>query len=64
MWIQLLDDFIKNSQDKLEITRANAVKMVLCGYKHQEIMQVLAEGVTSGINRWQGKPFRERTLKR
>ena len=22
------------------------------------------EGVTSGINRWQGKPFRERTLKR
>ena len=58
MWIQLLDDFIKNSQDKLEITRANAVKMVLCGYKHQEIMQVL--GVFSDFrSKWKKAFFQE-----
>lgn len=58
MWIQLLDDFIKNSQDKLEITRANAVKMVLCGYKHQEIIPVL--GVSSGfISKWKKAFFQE-----
>lgn len=34
MWMQSLDDFIKQSLDKREITRAMAVKMLLCGYKH------------------------------
>jgi putative transposase len=51
MWIQLLEDFIRNSQDKREITRAMAVKMLLCGYKHKEIMPIL--GVSSGfISTW------------
>ena len=51
MWIQSLEDFIKNSQHKLEITRAIAVKMLLCGYRHQEIMPIL--GVSSGfISKW------------
>ncbi len=51
MWIQALDNFIKNSQDKREITRAMAVKMLLCGYKHKEIMPVL--DVSSGfITTW------------
>ncbi len=51
MWIQSLDNFIKYSQDKLEITRATAVKMLLCGYKHKEIMPIL--GVSSGfISKW------------
>lgn len=51
MWIQSLEDFIKNSQDKLEITRAIAVKMLLRGYKHKEIMPIL--GVSSGfISKW------------
>ena len=47
MWLQALDDFIKNSQDKREITRAIAVKMLLCGYKHKEIMPIL--DVSSGF---------------
>ncbi|NQZ01299.1 MAG: helix-turn-helix domain-containing protein, partial [Bdellovibrionales bacterium] len=58
MWIQSLDDFIKNSQYKLEITRATAVKMVLCGYKHQEVMPIL--GVSSGfISKWKKAFFQE-----
>lgn len=58
MWIKLLEDFIKNSQDKLEITRATAVKMVVCGYKHQEIMPIL--GVSSGfISKWKKSFFQE-----
>lgn len=41
---------IGHSQDKREITRAMAVKM-LCGYKHKEIMPIL--GVSSGyISTW------------
>jgi transposase len=47
MWIQALDDFIENSQDKREVTRAMAVKMLLCGYKHKDIMPIL--GVSSGF---------------
>ncbi|AFY55395.1 transposase [Rivularia sp. PCC 7116] len=51
MWIQLLEDFIENTQNKLEITRATAVKMVLCGHRHQEIIPVL--GISSGfISKW------------
>lgn len=51
MWMQLLTNFIKNSQNKLEITRAMAVKMLLLGYRHQDIMPVL--GVSSGfISKW------------
>lgn len=51
MWIQSLEDFIKNSQDKREILRANAVKMLLCGYKHKDIMPIL--NVSSGfISTW------------
>jgi len=57
MLIQLLENFISNSQDKLEITRATAVKMVLCGYKHQEIMPAL--GVSSGfISKWKKAFFK------
>ncbi|GCL37681.1 transposase [Sphaerospermopsis reniformis] len=41
MWIQLLEDFIKNSQEPREIKRATAVKMLLRGYKHEEIMPIL-----------------------
>ncbi|MEH2330079.1 transposase [Nostoc sp.] len=41
--MQLLEYFIKNS----EIKRATAVKMLLCGYKHEEIMPIL--GVSSGF---------------
>ena len=47
MWMQLLDDFMKNSKEPREIKRARAVKMLLCGYKHQEIMPIL--GVSSGF---------------
>lgn len=51
MWMQSLEDFIKNSQSQREITRAIAVKMLLCGYKHKEIMPIL--GVSSGfITTW------------
>lgn len=51
MWIQSLEDFIKHSVDKREITRAMAVKMLLCGYKHKEIMPILS--VSSGfISTW------------
>lgn len=51
MWMQSLDNFIKQSFDKREITRAMAVKMLLCGYKHKEIMPIL--GVSSGfISTW------------
>jgi hypothetical protein len=41
MWMKLLENFIKNSQDKREIQRVTAVKMLLCGYKHEEIMPIL-----------------------
>lgn len=47
MWMQLLEDFIKNSKEQREIKRATAVKMLLCGYKHDQIMPVL--GVSSGF---------------
>lgn len=47
MWMQLLEDFIKNSNEQREIKRATAVKMLLCGYKHQEIIPIL--GVSSGF---------------
>lgn len=58
MWIQFLEDFIQNSQNKLEITRATAVKMVLRGHKHQEIMPVL--GVSSGfISKWKKAFFQK-----
>lgn len=46
-----LDEFIENSQDKREVQRAIAVKMLLCGYKHEQIMPLL--GVSSGfISKW------------
>ncbi len=58
MWMQLLDNFIKNSKDKREIQRATAVKMLLCGYKHQEIMPIL--GVSSGfISKWKKAFFQK-----
>ena len=47
MWMQLLEDFIKNSKEQREIKRATAVKMLLCGYKHEEIIPIL--GVSSGF---------------
>lgn len=51
MWIQSLDNFIKTTQDKLEIKRATAVKMLLVGYKHKDIMPILS--VSSGfITKW------------
>jgi putative transposase len=57
MWMQLLENFIKNSQDKREIQRAMAVKMLLCGYKHEEIMPIL--GVSSGfISTWKKAFFK------
>ncbi|MCC5669985.1 IS630 family transposase [Nostoc sp. CHAB 5784] len=45
--MQLLEDFIKNNKEPREIKRATAVKMLLCGYKHEEIMPIL--GVSSGF---------------
>ncbi|MBC5798350.1 IS630 family transposase [Anabaena aphanizomenioides LEGE 00250] len=45
--MQLLEDFIKNSQEPREIKRATAVKMLLRGYKHDEIMPIL--DVSSGF---------------
>lgn len=51
MWMRSLDEFIENSQDKREVQRAIAVKMLLCGYKHEQIMSIL--GVSSGfISKW------------
>lgn len=47
MWMQSLEDFIRNSKEPREIKRATAVKMLLCGYKHEEIMPIL--GVSSGF---------------
>lgn len=47
MWMQLLEDFIINSKEPREIKRATAVKMLLCGYKHEQIMPIL--GVSSGF---------------
>jgi transposase len=47
MWMQLLADFIKNSNQPREIKRATAIKMLLSGYKHEEIMPIL--GVSSGF---------------
>lgn len=58
MWIQLLEDFIKNSQEQREIKRATAVKMLLYGYKHEEIMPIL--GVSSGfISTWKKAFFQK-----
>ena len=45
--MQLLADFIKNSNQPREIKQATAVKMLLSGYKHEEIMPIL--GVSSGF---------------
>jgi putative transposase len=57
MWMQSLANFIKKSQDKREIQRATAVKMLLCGYKHEEIMPIL--GVSSGfISTWKKAFFK------
>lgn len=57
MWMQLLENFIKDSQDKREIQRAMAVKMLLCGYKHEDIMPIL--GVSSGfISTWKKAFFK------
>lgn len=45
--MQLLKDFIKNSKEQCEIKRSTEVKMLLYGYKHEEIMPIL--GVSSGF---------------
>lgn len=37
MWMRSLSEFIENSQDKREIQRALAVKMLLEGYTHVAI---------------------------
>lgn len=51
MWMRSLTEFIENSQDKREVKRAVAVKMLLSGYKHEAIMPIL--GVSSGfISKW------------
>lgn len=51
MWMRSLSEFIENSQDKREVQRAIAVKMLLEGYKHQAIQSIL--GVSSGfISKW------------
>lgn len=52
-----LDEFIENSQDKREVQRAIAVKMLLSGYKHEQIMPIL--GVSSGfISKWKKAFFK------
>lgn len=51
MWMRSLSDFIENSQDKREVQRAIAVKMLLEGYTHVAIESIL--GVSSGfISKW------------
>ena len=51
MWMQSLEQFIENRQDKREIKRAIAVRMLLSGYKHDVIMSILE--VSSGfISKW------------
>ncbi len=47
MWMQSLTEFIDNTKNQLEIQRATAVKMLLSGYTHKEIMPIL--GVSSGF---------------
>ncbi len=47
MWMRSLTEFIDNTKNKLEIQRATAVKMLLSGYTHKEIMPIL--GVSSGF---------------
>lgn len=55
---QSLSEFIEDRQDKREIQRAIAVKMLLEGYKHEAIQTVL--GVPSGfISKWKKAFFRE-----
>lgn len=55
--MKLLESFIKNSQDKRKIQRATTVKILLCGYKHEEIMPIL--GVSSGfISTWKKAFFK------
>lgn len=57
MWMRSLEEFIENSQDKREVQRAIAVKMLLYGYKHEEIMPIL--GVSSGfISKWKKAFFK------
>ncbi|MEH2237658.1 IS630 family transposase [Nostoc sp.] len=49
--MQSLEAFIDQSQDKREVKRAIAVKMLFSGYNHEEIMAIL--GVSSGfISKW------------
>ncbi|MCC5599826.1 IS630 family transposase [Nostoc favosum] len=49
--MQSLSEFIENSQDKREVQRAIAVKMLLEGYTHVAIQSIL--GVSSGfISKW------------
>ncbi|RCJ34987.1 transposase [Nostoc minutum NIES-26] len=51
MWMRSLSDFIENSQQKREVQRAIAVKMLLEGYTHVAIQSIL--GVSSGfISKW------------
>jgi len=47
MWMRSLTEFIKKSQDKRQVKRAIAVKMLLSGYKHEAIIPIL--GVSSGL---------------
>ncbi|WP_334879566.1 helix-turn-helix domain-containing protein [Nostoc sp.] len=51
MWMRSLSEFIENSQDKREVQRALAVKMLLEGYTHVAIQSIL--DVSSGfISKW------------
>ena len=58
MWMRSLSEFIENSQDKREVQRAIAVKMLLEGYKHEAIESIL--GVSSGfISKWKKAFFKQ-----
>jgi putative transposase len=60
MWIQQLTEFIANSQNQLEIKRATAVKMLLLGYKHREIMPIL-DVSSRFLSKWKRVFFQEGT---
>ncbi len=47
MWMRSLLEFIENSQDKREVQRAIAVRMLLEGYTHVTIQSILS--VSSGF---------------
>ena len=58
MWMRSLSKFMENSQDKREIQRAMAVKMLFEGYKHEASQSIL--GVSSGfISKWKKAFFKE-----